>query len=346
MKNLLIFFAFCLLLLLGTPTYGQEKVLDSLKRELGSYKKDDTTKVKLYNKIAKQYYRIDLEKMKDYAHKSILLSKKLNYTNGQGGARNILGIYYSVVGNSDSAIFHLDIAYKLAKDVDDKCSVRNNIATELRQKGKFKEALEYYELSISDLMTIKDTMSLAKTYQNIGGVYQSQGNYDKAVEYGLKGMKIYEISKDTLGIIQSLYNIGITYSTFNGDKAIDFFGKSLYLASKTSDLVSQAEILNSLGREYVVKKEYKKSESLFTKAMNIAEQLKRKNIIAKINSNMSFMYREIENYTKAINYQTEVVIFNEQYGSKYAIAAGYGDLSLLYFKIKNIIKQKYMFIKG
>lgn len=81
----------------------------------------------------------------------------------------------------------------------------------LQNRGRFKEALHYFELSAREFEKEYDLRDMAAAYSNIGTSYIGMQNFEKAEEYLLKSVELRRqfSSPDQLSI--SYHNLAIVY---------------------------------------------------------------------------------------------------------------------------------------
>lgn len=94
-------------------------------------------------------------------------------------------------------------------------SLYNNIAISLQNTGKYQEALDYYNRSLSIKKELKDWKGIAQTQNNIGSVYSDLGNAERTEFYLFESLKLKKKHGYPGGIAHSYCNIGEYYSRQN-----------------------------------------------------------------------------------------------------------------------------------
>jgi len=114
----------------------------------------------------------------------------------------------------------------------------NNLGIIKNRLGRYKEALEYFNVAETFISnTEQDSILLATIYTNKSRIYTFQKSFDIALEYLEKGIKIYlntrNPDKSVFQSISAAYlNSGIIhYKTRDYNTALDFFNKSSELKS-------------------------------------------------------------------------------------------------------------------
>src|SRR5688572_26034024 len=93
-----VFMGLCFLLSVSL-LHAQSAKLDSLYTLLKSHPEEDTVRVNLMMTICYYEYTSNPEKNKALAEEAIVISKKLNFTNGVGYATRYIALYSWVKGN-------------------------------------------------------------------------------------------------------------------------------------------------------------------------------------------------------------------------------------------------------
>lgn len=159
---------------------GQARI-DSLLQAL-TKETIDSQRVKVLSQLSFHYSSVDPEKGINFGNEAVALSQKLNWEKGLSDAYYYRGANFLYTS-------------KLPQALDD-----------------YLNALSFYERT-------GDSVKLAGTYSNLGGVYSYQGKDDKALEYFLKALKINRARSPGSNFeAANLGNIGIIYYNRNDPK--------------------------------------------------------------------------------------------------------------------------------
>lgn len=257
---------FCLLFLfVSLYSFGQTKLIDSLKQVVVDLN-EDTTTVENLNDLAWELSLLgnQVEAMV-YATQAKELSEKINYPNGLGVAYSNLGsIYY--------------------------------------YQTNYPRALDYHIKSLKIMEAIGSKSGMGASYNNIGNVYSEQGNNDKVLEYYLKDLKICEKIKDKNGMSVSYSNIGILYNEMKQyDKAIECHLKSLKLKEELGNVQGIGMSYVNLSVVYEDLKEYNKSLDYSFKALAELKAIGSDADVGIAYVNLGSVYNKLGNYKLAIN---------------------------------------------
>ncbi len=300
--------------------------------------KNDSVKIRLYNKIAFSYIFNDTDKAIQVIKegKKIALDKDFKF--GIAELTNTHGIYMDVTGQSDSAGYYFNKALDFSrkhkiKHVESRCV--NNLGMYNWNRGNYNEALEFFFESLNMSEKLNDRKSTSIRLNNIGLIYQEMGLADKALGYHLKSLKIrkeFDLKKEQA---TSLNNIGICYKELGKiDEAIDTYIEGLKLALNSDNLIDYYRILDNLGNAYQLNKEYSKAIDVHLKALDTPDNFKvdiKSEMITY--SNLTALFNQIGNPRNALVYSEKglSILKDNPHLENYA-----GDLYL------NTAESKYM----
>lgn len=161
----------------------------------------------------------------------------------------------------------------------EKAVIFNQLGQMMRQRGKYKEAICFYEkdLEISQKTLSPNHPELAVSYNNIGVVYEEMHDYTNALLYYEKALKIKQqtLPSNHLDFAGSYNNIGNVYDEMGEyAKAISSYEQALVIKQQSLPQThpSLATTYNNLGTTYERMKNYSKARSCFEKAVDIAQK--------------------------------------------------------------------------
>lgn len=246
-KNLLI----TLSVFINLYAYSQN--LDSLLT-VARHTKNDSVKIRMYNKIAFSYIFNDTDKALKVIEEGKETAKAANFNFGLTELVNTHGIYMDVTGKSDSAAYYFKEALKMSRDfgfknIESMCI--NNLGMFNWNRGNYNEALDYFFRSLKMDEALKSEKSTSSSLNNIGLIYQEMNLYEKALEYHNKALEVREKYNLENEQIASHNNIGINLKELDRmDEAISSYKKGLILAKKLDNRIEYYKILDNLANAY------------------------------------------------------------------------------------------------
>jgi tetratricopeptide (TPR) repeat protein len=229
----------CLLVSAFGIVAAQQKVIDSLKRELAKTG-EDTTRVLLLNELALSYYLFRPDTAISFAQQAYDISQNLHYTRGTALSLNRIAAGYSTLGDYAKAIQLFDRALQISQennDLEGTYRAYNNIGDIYATQKDYKKALEYFKMSQAVQQSWMPSITKAILLLNIGDSYISLGQYDSADVYlrGTYAAVKKEGFSSTYGYFER--NLGLVEAARkNFPAALAFFRKSVESCLATDDL--------------------------------------------------------------------------------------------------------------
>lgn len=276
---------------------AQGNKVDSLSKLLNN--NIDTIQVRILNDLCFSLHPSKPDLALEYGLKAIKIAKELNYKRGLATAYNRVGIVHDVTGKYKEALENYNIALLLNNEIGNETNaagVLNNIGMIYWNKGDYAKALSYYFKSAETLEKIANDNMLGNVYNNIGLIYFETKEFDKSLKYLQDALAIRKKNNDQYGISATLSNIGLLYN----DK--EDYEKSLEYYYESLKYKERLNDIYGLGIVY----------------KGIAENLK------DLNRNKE----AIEYFNKAIKIKIDI---NDQLG----LASSYTGLGFTYYNLKN-----------
>lgn len=250
--------------------------IDIARKNTEKINTDDAWK-NYYRKSAKIYFEIDaLDLFTDS-----LLKEYAYYKNTTEERRylleNQLGVLYARLNDKNLALFYFNKLWKHYKDEKNyyfMAQTKNNIGTVYLNYGLPNLAIPNFKESLIYLKQKPDNYLLFQINTGMGRTYTKLKNYPAAISHlttalSLINDKISMADKSWLYLTMSQYYIEIK----DADKAI-FHAHEGEKYETTKNTFAQKDILESLYKAYLLKKDYKKSAEYFQQYENVRSSLK------------------------------------------------------------------------
>jgi len=190
------------------------------------------------------------------------------------------------------------------KKSPNKARVNNGLGLALFEKGKFKEAIHYYNKAI----LIKP--DYADTFNNRGAAYNGLGQYQRAIEDLNKTIRLDPAS------FQAYNNLGNTYNALGQyQRALSYYNESIRLKP------NYADAYNNRGTLYGKAGQYQLAIADFNKAIILKPDY------ALAYYNTGFAHSMVGHYNNAIEYFNKAIILVPGYTNAYV------NRSVAYFKL-------------
>lgn len=259
------------------------------------------------NKTALQYYR-----------QAIALVRESNA--GEYLARTYLrlSIYYRQQASFDSAQHYLDKVKELV-NVDEKKSI---VASYYASSGilandmsRNEVALSLLRKSISIRSTVGDTVRLADTWRNLGGVYTDLSMYDSADYCFTKARNLLNLENNPeITMLLDLSQGETHFVRGNFDKAIEYYNKALDKLKNNNYKRYYAYLLFKIGELYENQGAYHTAFEYLFKALNEFEAINSRQDMARAYTQIGWCYNYQENYLLATENANKALKIAEEIG--------------------------------
>ncbi len=317
---------------------AQNKKIDSLKKELNTYLKKDTVRVKILNHLAYYHYRNNPPQAIAYAEQAGKLADEIQSVKGKARSFYMKGIVYMEQADFKVAIENYEKAIKLYNSINDIKSIagcKNALGVLYNYKGNSTLALKYYKeaLAIDEKLDIK--MNIPNYLYNIGDIYSDNGEYEKALVNFKRALHIFTKNNNEYGILSCWNAMAIVYiEQGNYPLSLRYHNKSLDVAEKAKDSIGIFQSFSNIGNLYRKQELYEKALSFYNKALTIHQaNYNTRNIVA-IKNNIGSIYINKKEFTKAITYFKESVNISREIKNNQDLAISLINLGYAYIGIK------------
>ncbi len=317
---------------------AQNKKIDSLKKELNTYFKKDTVRVKILNHLAYYHYRNNPPQAIVYAEQAGKLADEIQSVKGKARSFYMKGIIYMEQADFIVAIENYEKATKLYNSINDIKSIagcKNALGVLYNYKGNSTLALKYYKeaLAIDEKLSVK--RNIPNYLYNIGDIYSDNGEYEKALVNFKKALNIFTKNNNEYGILSCWNAMAIVYiEQGNYPLSLRYHNKSLDVAEKAKDSIGIFQSFSNIGNLYRKQELYDKALSFYNKALTIHQaNYNTRNIVA-IKNNIGSIYINKKEFTKAITYFKESVNISRKIKNNQDLAISLINLGYAYIEIK------------
>lgn len=248
------------------------------------------------------------------------------------------------VGESKKAEELYLVLLESVSNQDDEAFYNHQLGYMKHDQGNYEEALRYYEKAIDqEEKTLPGSqLSLATSYDHIGGVYYQMSDYSKALSFYEKAFDIRKIGLPAHhpNLATSYSNIGLLYDK-TGDycKALSFYDEALriYQIALPENHFRLATTYNNIASVHLIIKEYSQAIAVFEKSIDIKEKVlpTHHSDLAASYNNIGLAYANIGEYPKALSfYEKARAIFEKVYCTNHPwVATCYHNIGLMHFNM-------------
>jgi tetratricopeptide (TPR) repeat protein len=329
-----------------TESFCQTKT-DSLMNLLSVA--DDAGKAEIYNKLAKEYLYISLDKSLEYSKNAYDLAEKTDNKKQQVKALNNTGVAYEFKGNNEKALECYFQALNMAQNNDLKneiASSYNNIGIISNALGNYKKSIEYYKKAYEINRTDTNTLSGGKNLLNIGNSYLRIGEYDFAIDHYQQALKIFKEIEFDIGLASCYTGIGSVNENIGSNQpeskekkyfntALKYFNDALKIQIKLENKYGIANSYNNLGNSYSRMDSLHLAMENYEKSLKIREEIGDLQGIASSLNNIGLFYKTTDNYIKALDYYQKSLDISEKINNQYEISTTLTAMAQSYIALKN-----------
>lgn len=256
---------------------AQKHKADSLSKLLLT-EKIDTNRVRYMWQKANYLYNYAPDSTILIAQQALILSKIINYAEGESKALGQMANGFLSIGN-------------------------------------YPRALEYYIKRLQLEEKRKNPYNLASATMNIGIVYVYEGEYDKALIYLSKADSLITANKTKALGYEIKLNIGDLFDKQNiTDSAFIYFTKAYEIADELKDDNRIGLALTGLGHTYLKQKNFEKSLEQYYKGISFLQKENNEDIMCEATLGLANLYKQVNKNDSAIWYAQRSFLIAQQAG--------------------------------
>jgi len=223
----------------------------------------------------------------------------------------------------------------------------NNRGADAIQKGKLKEAIANFSISVLYFKEIHDNKGLANSIQNLASTYLEMGDKPNAIKYYEEGKQIAELEGDTATIMGCLnYKASILRELGNFGKALDDLAHCLRLAEQTGNIQFRTFALNNMAQIYEIQKDTAASNKYFLEAYNLQMEKGDRYGQAIALINMSTVAQNRSDHRTALKYMLNALKLLDLNTQKQIYVAAINNIGQVYRKMDRSDSALYYLLKA
>jgi len=329
---------FIFLLSFASQSFSQSSQIDSLKAILPAMK-EDTSRVKLYIEIEKQYRWLEMDSSYAYLNKAIALAERIDAKGFLADALTDVGINLQIQGKYDSSIHFFQKSFELATEMGDRKRIEiyyAQAASLYHDMGLYDSAIANYFKCLTMAKERGTESGQAWLYNHIGVIYYEQGLFDESVRYYLKALVIREKQGFRSEMAAIYNNLGEIYRIQDiPDKALGYYGKAI---SINEELVLQGELeqyeglainYNNMGQIYFSQDSIDQAKNYYLKALKLFEELGLTRRMAESTQLLGDIHLKQGNYELAREYYSSARELYAESEDKMRLAGIYVEMANL-----------------
>ncbi len=333
-----------------TPAYSQNQTIDSLQQLLNNHP-EDTEKIQILLELTTAYYKAN-EPLKAVESDSaaLLLSEKLNFSEGQGDAYHKLGIIKLRAAEYDESLKYFEEALKIRTQDQDlkRMSYTNiNMGVIYMTLNDYESADYHYNEALKIGKKLNDTVSIGGAYINLGIVSMELANYDTSIARLNKGIELYEIIDAKRGAGDGYNCLGGVYQDLGEyDTAIQNYQKAIGFYKQVKNVRGVSAATLNIGNIHRRQGNFPKALEAYQRALEIKIEAHDKKGQALVFSNIGLLYQGHGEYEKALEYINKSLELNKEIQISRRVGQAYTYLAETYTEMGEFEKAYDNYIRG
>jgi serine phosphatase RsbU (regulator of sigma subunit) len=342
-------FFFFFLVILSSISIAQDKKLDSLRNEVYSYPKEDTTKVRLLYEYHLAYdNEVNYDSMQSIQLKVDRLAIKLEDTVSMVKSLILKGRFYNKKADYNKEIELLKKAIKLLKstnEIEFNYYLNSTIGSAYYRLNALNKQLDsslvYYKKSLNDELGNDQKVN---SYQRLSQVYSIIGDTAMTSSYSLKILAVARLN-DKIDYYLSYYSsMGYLHKALKNNDSVIFYYKLGYtkLLEHKNDsetfkmkLVFQSRLLGGAFYNY---KEYDSAIVYLKPCLELSKEISDMDSYKAALSILSYLYGIRSEFQKGLDLARATIDYGHQIGDTALIARSKYNMTYIYDGLKDYQK--------
>ncbi len=315
---------------------GETPAIDSLKRELLKYTKEDTNRANVLLYLSVRYHNISADSQRYYGREAYRIAIRTGDKRYIIRAMNQVGAAQLFSGMYDSSITTYRAALRMCNEYgipDLKEYIYTNIGNNYMRMGDNARGLIYFDSGAIFAEKNGNRVGLARIRNNIGSIYYDQGAYALALKNYLKGLKLHEQLNNKADIEISLLNMSnVYYRLKDYPKAKDYISRAMKMAEESGSDYSVVSCLTTLASIFNEEQKYDSAMMSLREALPLAKSINQPYVVNIVIGNMAECYLRLGNTDSAYTLYRQSLELSQQLQDGEGIALAKSGLGQILVK--------------
>jgi len=179
---------------------------------------------------------------------------------------------------------------------------------------------------------------IQQAIEKLKDLYETSQNQE-AKEFAYELMENPAIKEDSESLAKVYNLLGLVYWNLSDyQKALEYYSKALQINEEIGKKDGIATNLGNIGIVYQNLSDYPKAIEYFSKALHINDEIGYKIGTARNLGNIGVVYSNLSDYLKSLEYYSKALHINEEIGNKGGIAVNLGYIGNVYMRLSEYLK--------
>ena len=277
MKSRIILLIILFFMVVTGYTQPGSRIADSLARLLAATRQEDSVKVKLLLAYSRCFLSVKPDTALIISKQAVNISQRINFRYGVMRGMNSMAICYWYKNNPRMAIPTFRKALAIAvkdKNADLESMISGNLGVYYGILGVSDSAEKYHKMAISTGKTLPDKNLYAKALGHLGMVYSKKGSYIESIQSILDAIEIFKANQSSLDMANAYNVLGMIYYDLEDfEHAVSAYRLALKIIGPDGDVQLQMAVFQNLGNLYFnIKKDTDSALIFTTRELNLAQE--------------------------------------------------------------------------
>lgn len=325
-----------------TPLSAQNTLRDSLYAVLTQPNLTDTSRALVLADLAIALRNTNADSSKSCAEEVLKISKKYNFTKGEGRAYQALGIYHYIRGEYETALGFYQKAQKCYQTANYLSGVAwsyTNIGSVYRNFGNYDKALSAYEESLTIFEQIQELPGMGWAYGNISLIHSSQNNYEQAEQYAQKSLKVRQKYGYLPDIAQAYNHVAdIAQKQRRYQEAAQSYQQAIALYERVDDKVNASKAYRTLGLISLSLEQDSAAQAQLEQSLALGEKMNSAILTCEAQTALAQYYLKKNEKNKALQMAEKALTTAQKIGQREALSAAAYTHSQVAFALRDFEK--------
>lgn len=237
-------------------------------------------------------------------------------------------------------------AESVAKDSSDYRKIYNNIGAFYYETGHYRDAVKYYEKSLSYYSTDETDNYMPSVCSDLSAAYRQCQDFDRALRYASEALTLSQrlLGEDNITTANCYNTLGRLYNKLKDyAKSLEYYKKAIDIAEclPGDNLWNISNYYVNIAGSYADMADYPTAKDYYGKALELRKKELGENhpLLGNVYNNLGYVERESGNYSEALNYyETAVKYWRLNDGYRFRLIDGFGNMAVCY---KNMEKYEH-----